>query len=403
MRPSSVLATLTGRDRPGVAAAFFAALAAHDVDVRDVELVVIRDRLILTVLFDLRGDTGALRNSATTTARALGMECEVAVADDGDATDSGGGWNRSPEPRSHVMVLGHPLRPGALSHIAQRIADTGGNIESAAQISNAPMSSVEMTVGGPGQHELRMALVQAAEDTGVDIAVEPAALRRRPKRLVLIDLDATLIREQALDLLAARAGRIPQALALAARSRSEDSDAGQHLRDRLALLAGLTGAEVSEVLAVLQPVHGAREFVDALRRLGYLVGGVSVGPVEWVDRMVSRLGLDFAAGNDLEIEDGRVSGRLLGDVVDREGKARVLMHFAHKFAVPVDQTVAVGAGADDIDMIVTAGLGIAFNAKAALRVAADASLEVPYLDTVLFVLGIPRTEFGAGSPITGFQ
>src|ERR1700712_5405122 len=124
MRPTSVLATITGRDRAGVTAAFFAALAAHDVDVRDVEQVVIRDRLILTVLFDLRGDTAALRNSVTRTASALGMECEIAIADHGDSARPD-----LPGTRNHVIVLGHPRRPGAVSHVAQCIADMGGNIE----------------------------------------------------------------------------------------------------------------------------------------------------------------------------------------------------------------------------------------------------------------------------------
>src|ERR1700709_185420 len=129
MLPTSVLATVTGRDRPGVTAAFFAALAAHDVDVRDVEQVVIRGRLILTVLFDLRGDTAALRNSVTRAAGALGMECEIAVADQGSSARP-----QLPGSRSHVIVVGHPLRPGALSHVAQRIADMGGNIETVTQL-----------------------------------------------------------------------------------------------------------------------------------------------------------------------------------------------------------------------------------------------------------------------------
>src|SRR5581483_11325099 len=201
MHPTSVLATVTGRDRPGVTAAFFSALAAHDVDIRDVEQVVIRDRLILAVLFDLRGDAGALRSSVTTAAQALGMECEVAIAD-----------HSRPErrsrhtSRSHVIVLGRPLRPGALSHIAQRIADIGDNIDSVAQLSTEPASAIEMIVRTADPVLLRATLVQAAEDTGVDVAVEQAGLRRRAKRLVVLDVDSTLIQDEAIDVLAERAG-----------------------------------------------------------------------------------------------------------------------------------------------------------------------------------------------------
>ena len=387
MRPTSVLATLTGRDRPGVIAAFFAALAAHDVDVRDVEQVVIRDRLILTVLFDLRGDPAALRNSATTSARALGMECEVSIAEAGD-----GLRRRKPGERSHVIVLGQPLRPGAVSHIAQRIADHGGNIETVTQLSSEPVSSLEMLVRSNDPAGLRAALIQAAEDTGVDVAVEPAGLRRRAKRLVVLDVDSTLIRQEAIDVLAERAGVRRQVEAITSRAMAGEIDFEESLRERVALLAGLPIAEVESVRDGLQLTAGARTFVRTLRRLGFHVGIVSGGFTVVTDRFVAELKLDFAAANELEIIDGRVTGRVGGRIVGRAGKADALRRFAAQFAVPLSQTVAVGDGANDIDMLEAAGLGIAFNAKSALRAAADTSLNVPYLDTVLFVLGISRDE-----------
>jgi phosphoserine phosphatase len=387
MRPTSVLATITGRDRPGVTAAFFAALAAHDVDVRDVEQVVIRERLILTVLFDLRGDTAALRNSVTRTASALGMECEIAVADQGDSARP-----NLPGTRSHVIVLGHPLRPGAVSHVAQCIADLGGNIETVTQLSTEPASALEMLVRSDDPVALRAVLVQAAEDTGVDIAVEPAGLRRRAKRLVVLDVDSTLIRDEAIDVLAAHAGVAEQVAAITARAMAGDLDFAQSLRERVGLLAGLPEARVDEVRAALQLTPGARTFVRTLRRLGYYVGVVSGGFTTFTDRFVAELGLDFAAANELEIVDGVVTGQVLGTVVDRAGKADALRRFADDFGVPLSQTVAVGDGANDIDMLDAAGLGIAFNAKAALRAAADTSVNLPYLDSVLFVLGITRDE-----------
>jgi phosphoserine phosphatase len=392
MRPTSVLATITGRDRAGVTAAFFAALAAHDVDVRDVEQVVIRDRLILTVLFDLRGDTAALRNSVTRTASALGMECEIAVADQGDSARP-----ELPGARNHVIVLGHPLRPGAVSHVAQCIADMGGNIETVTQLSTEPVSALEMLVRTTDPVGLRAVLVQAAEDTGVDIAVEPAGLRRRAKRLVVLDVDSTLIRDEAIDVLAGHAGVADAVSAITARAMAGDLDFAQSLRERAALLAGLPESRVDEVRAALQLTPGARTFVRTLRRLGYYVGVVSGGFTTFTDRFVAELGLDFAAANDLEIVDGVVTGQVLGDIVDRAGKADALRRFAETFGVPLTQTVAVGDGANDIDMLEAAGLGIAFNAKAALRAAADTSVNLPYLDSVLFVLGITREEIQEAS------
>jgi phosphoserine phosphatase len=387
MRTISVLATVTGRDRPGVTAAFFAALAAHDVDIRDVEQVVVRDRMLLGVLLDLQGDPAALRASVTRTAQALGMESEVVVADEARSVRRTSGRRRS-----HVIVLGRPLRAGALSSVAQRIADQGGNIESVAQLSSEPVSAVEMIVSCDDPAGLGAALVQAADETGIDIAIEPAGLRRRAKRLVVLDVDSTLIRDEGIDVLAERAGVGPQVAAVTERAMAGELDFAESLRERVALLAGLAASDVESVRDRLRLTPGARTFVRTLRRLGFHVGVVSGGFTVFTDRFVAELELDFAAANQLEVVDGKLTGKLVGPIVDRAGKARALERFAAQFGVPLTQTVAVGDGANDIDMLEAAGLGIAFNAKAALRAAADTSVNLPYLDSVLFVLGISREE-----------
>ena len=391
MRSTSVLATVTGRDRTGVTAGFFVALAAYDVDVRDVEQVVVRNRLLLTVLFDLSGDVASLRQSVTRAARAMGMECEIVEIADHEA--------RKPvaTSRSHVIVLGHPLRAGALGHVCQRIADHGGNIESVAQLSTYPVSAIEMIVSTTDPVQLRAVLVQAAEDAGVDVAVEPAGLRRRAKRLVVIDVDSTLIRDEAIDVLAERAGVGAEVQAVTERAMAGELEFAESLRLRVALLAGLPRSEVEAVRDSLRLTPGARTFVRTLRRLGFHVGMVSGSFTVLIDRFLPELGLEFAAANELEIVDDIVTGTVLGPIVDRAGKAAALRRFAEQFGVPMSQTVAIGDGANDIDMLEAAGLGIAFNARAALRAAADTSVNVPYLDSVLFVLGISRDEIDEAS------
>jgi len=394
MQARSVLATMTGRDRPGVTAALLAALAAHDVDVRDIEQVVVRDRLILAVLVDIHGDPAALRSSVAQAAAALGMDCDVSVVD----TDDPDGFPRRPGGtggRSHVIVIGRPLRAGALGHLTQRLADIGANVESIAQLSTRPVSSVEMIVRSPDPALMRTVLVECAEESGVDVAVEPAGLRRRAKRLVVLDVDSTLIQDEAIDLLAARAGVSEQVVAITERAMGGDMEFADSLRERVALLAGLPACEVEAVRDALRLTPGARTFVRTLLRLGFHVGIVSGGFTVLTDRFVSELGLEFSAANELEIVDGQVTGRVLGPIIDRAGKAEALRRFAAVYDVPLSQTVAVGDGANDIDMLEAAGLGIAFNAKAALRAAADASLNFPYLDSVLFILGIPREEIEA--------
>ena len=395
MLPSTVLVTLTGRDRPGVTASFFAALAAHDLEVRDVEQVVIRDHLILAILLDTHGEVGALRKAVFSTAGALGLEAEVILpgdsGDSGDAGDSGA----APEPRlhrSHVIVMGRPLRPGAISVIAQRIADVGGNIESITQLSVEPASSIEVIVAATDAMKLREVLVLAAQDTGLDIAVEPAGLARRAKRLVVLDVDSTPIREEGIDVLAEVAGVGAEVAELTARAMAGELDFEQSLRARVALLAGVSMTQVQATRDRLTLTPGAGTFVRTLKRLGYHVGVVSGGFSVFTDRFVAELGLDFAAANELEVKDDRLTGAVIGPIIDRAGKAASLRHFAAQFGVPLAQTIAVGDGANDIDMLEAAGLGIAFNAKAALRAAADTSVNQPYLDSVLFVLGISDHE-----------
>jgi phosphoserine phosphatase len=240
--------------------------------------------------------------------------------------------------------------------------------------------------------QLPAALVVAADQTGVDVAVEAAGLRRRAKRLVVLDVDSTLIQDEAIDVLAARAGVAEQVSAITERAMTGALDFTDSLRARVALLAGLTSDDLDAVRDELRLTPGARTFVRTLRRLGCLVGVVSGGFTFVTDRFEKELDLDFAAANELEVVDGVVTGRVVGEVLDRAGKAAALRRFADQFGVPLEQTVAVGDGANDIDMLETAGLGVAFNAKSALRAAADTSVNLPYLDTVLFVLGISHAD-----------
>jgi phosphoserine phosphatase len=377
-------------------ASIFVSLAEHDADVVDVEQVVVRERLILAVLIELRGDPWALRRSVARTADALGMDCEVAIAG-GDGPSP----RRSRRGRSHVIVLGHPLRPGSIGDVAQRIADLGGSIESVTQLSRAPASSLELLVSSADPAMLRSELVQAAEETGLDIAVEPAGLRRRAKRLVVLDLDSTLIQDEGIDALAAAAGRGDEVEAITERAMNGELDYADSLRQRVALLAGLPYSRVEQVRDGLRLTPGADRSVRTLRRLGYHVGVVSGGFTVFTDRFVAELGLEFAAANELDVMDGRLTGQVVAPILDCAGKADALRRFAERCGVPLSQTVAVGDGANDIDMLELAGLGIAFNARTTLRAAADTSVTQPFLDTVLFILGISGEDIDEVEALDG--
>src|SRR5215470_4585520 len=385
MQSHSVLVTVTGRDRPGVTSALFAALAGHDVEVLDVEQVVIRSRLVLGVLLALHGEPGSLRRAVTFCCDALGMESEVKVAD--GAREGAGARRRG---KHHVIVLGRPLRAGAVGEVARRLADLGANIDSIIRLSHTPVTSLELMVSGADSGRLRAALITAAGETGTDIAVERAGLHRRGKRLLMLDVDSTLIQGEVIEMLAAHAGCVEEVVKITEDAMAGELDFAESLRARVALLEGLPATAVEDVRQELRLAPGARTLVRTLKRMGYRLGVVSGGFTQITDQLAGELGLDFAAANTLEIADGRLTGRVIGDVLDRKAKAMALVRFAEKYGVPLSQTVAVGDGANDIDMLSTAGLGIAFNAKAVVREAADTALSQPYLDAILFVLGISR-------------
>jgi phosphoserine phosphatase len=388
MNPSTVLVTTSGRDRPGVTAALFAALAAHDVEVLDVEQVTIRDRLIAGVLLVLHGDPAPLRHSIGQTAAALGMEHEVVLVE--DAPDADPVVNPS---LLHVIVLGRLLRPGAIAAVCQRIADAGGSIVTVTQLSRPPIASLELTVSGDDP-VIREGLALAAMASGLDVAVQPADLARRAKRLVVLDLDAVLLHGDGLAALAEQAGAAEEAAAIAQAVRRGELDPATGLAARVRLLAGLPLAQVRQVRDAMRLAPGARTLIRTLKRLGYAVGMVSGGCTALIENIVAELGPDFAAANVLEVNDGRLTGGLTGEPVDPAGKAPALSRFARELGIPLAQTVAIGDGTRDAALLQRAGLAIAFSSQTALQ-PGEGTINPPFLDAVLHVLGISRAEVEA--------
>ena len=387
--PTTLLVTLTGRDRPGVTSRLFAVLAGHDLTVIDVEQVVIRGRLVLGVLLasDACPDLTAIHRQITSLAADLDMDVEITMGSGEPAQRLRG--------RLHVTVIGRPLLPSAVAAIAGRIAAHGANIDRIGRLASRPVTCVEFEVSGADPASLRAALGRESVDLGVDVAVQRAGLHRRAMRLVLMDVDSTLLRDEAIELLARRAGCEAEVSKVTAAAMRGELDFAEALQQRVWMLAGLDASVIDEVLAEAQLMPGARTLIRTLRRLGYRCGVVSGGFTQFTDWLTIELGLDFAEANTLEIASGKLTGRVIGPIVDRAGKELALRHFAAAAGVPLSQTVAVGDGANDLDMISAAGLGIAFNAKPAVRDAADTSLSLPHLDAILYLLGISRDDIEA--------
>ncbi len=385
---TTLLVTLTGRDRPGVTSRLFSGLSAHDLTVLDVEQVVIRGYLVLGVLLACprSPDLTAIHRQVASLADDLGMNAEITL---------GSGEQSGRRGRLHVTVLGNPLTPDVIAAIAGRIAASGANIDKIGRLARQPVTCIEFEVSGADPEALRTDLARESAGLGADIAVQRGGLHRRAMRLVVMDVDSTLLQDEAIDLLAGRAGCAAEVSALTTAAMRGEIDYATALRERVGLLAGLDAAVLGELTGTLRLTPGARTLVRTLKRLGYRCGVVSGGFTQITDWLSAELGLDYAAANTLEIRDGRLSGRITGDLIDRPGKERVLRQFAAEAGVPLSQAVAVGDGANDLDMIAAAGLGIAFNAKPAVRSAADASVSVPHLDAILYLLGISREDVEA--------
>ncbi len=378
----STLVTVTGRDHPGVLARLCDALTEHGATIEDVEQVVVHGRLLLGLVISGRGPGSEVMQALARTAADVGVEVEFEPLEDAE--------DEVRAVRHHVTVLGAPLPPAALAGVTRRLASCGANVERVVRLSARPMASYDLVVAGGDTDRLRAELAAEAVLQQVDVAVERASLRRRGRRLVVMDVDSTLVQGEVIEMLAAEAGCLEEVERVTTAAMAGELDFEQSLRARVALLEGLPVDAVDRVRAAVRLTPGARTLVRTLKRLGYAVGIVSGGFTAVTDDLARDLGLDHARANVLEIVDGRLTGRVVGAVVDRAAKADALREFAALQGLSLAQTVAVGDGANDLDMIQAAGLGVAFNAKPLVREAADTALSVPFLDALLSLLGIPR-------------
>ena len=393
-----MLITVTGVDQPGVTSALFEVLSRHGVELLNVEQVVIRGRLTLGVLLCCAPevvDGGVLRDDVESAIRGLGLEVSIERSDDVPIIR---------EPSTHtIYVLGRPITARAFGAVAREAATLGVNIDLIRGVSDYPVTGLELRVSVPpgADGPLRKALTRVAADERVDVAVEGYSLERRAKRLIVFDVDSTLVQGEVIEMLAAHAGAQGKVAAITEAAMRGELDFAQSLQQRVATLTGLPATVVDEVAGQLELMPGARTTLRTLRRLGFRCGAVSGGFRRIIEPLAEELMLDYVAANELAIVDGTLTGRVVGPIIDRAGKAKALREFAEQAGVPMEQTVAVGDGANDIDMLAAAGLGVAFNAKPALREVADASLSHPYLDTVLFLLGVTRGEIEAADAVDG--
>ena len=386
-----LLITVSGQDRPGVAAALFDALRGVDATVADIGQITIRGHLVLCVELQCGATISPGSVRRTVLASELGGDDRLSVGVTEATEEPIGASGR----RLLVTLMSPSVTAEAIAGVCAAVYEAGGNCERIVRLATYPVQSYELVVLGADHERLRASLATESSRLGLDLAVQRAGLHRRAKRLVVLDADSTLLTTEVIDQLAREAGRSSEVAAITDSAMAGGLDFVEALKRRVALLAGLSVDRLHRVAEHLDLAPGARTLVRTLRTLGFSTAVVSGGFHEVLDPVCHELGVDRVAANHLGVHEGVLTGEVVGPIVDRSGKASALRRFAAELGVAISQTGAVGDGANDVDMISIAGLGIAFNARPVLRDAADAAITVPYLDAVLYLLGIPREEIEA--------
>jgi phosphoserine phosphatase len=389
----SVLVTVTGPDRTGVTSTLTGILAQQGASLRDIEQVVVQGQLTLCLLVGIPGNRDVLKDLLFA-AKELGMDLDfkpvpAAQASAERAVDGEGA-------RRFVITAISPTLGAAHMHaIASALAAEGANIEKIGRLSENTLASVEIhALLPPGRDSdaLKRTLLSVATSTGFDVSLQRESLFRRSKRLIVLDMDSTLIRIEVIDELARAAGVGAEVSKITERAMHGEMDYDESLRQRVGLLQGLDVAVLDKIAADLPLTDGAETMVRVLKRLGYKIAVISGGFSRAAEALKRRLGVDYAYSNNLEVQGGKLTGRVVGPIVNAQRKAELLETIAQAEGVLLDQVIAVGDGANDALMLERAGLGIAFHAKPKLRERADTSISSGGLDAILYLLGISARE-----------
>ena len=377
------LILVSGEDRPGITESLMKTLSQFSVTIIDIEQLVIRDRLLLTVLISL---DEAHAEAVTTDLNALQEQIGLDIAIDFTQQDSA----KISGETLRVVVVGNAIKPSGLAAVASQIAKLGGNISAIRRTAIEPLMSIELELSIPNNSlkEVQGALATIAIENKIDLAVEPGGLQRKSKRIVMLDMDSTLIEQEVINLLGQSAGQSNEIAQITEKAMAGDLDFKSALIKRVALLKGLDQESLHRVRDQITLTKGAKKLIEELHHQGHKVGVVSGGFIEVIEPILKSLKVDFYRANKLKIEKGVLTGDIDGPIIDSHAKRIALEDFATQEGISLEQTVAIGDGANDLEMIKAAGLGIAFNAKPKVAAAADTTISNQDLSTVLLLMGI---------------
>ena len=377
------LILVSGEDRPGITESLMKTLSQFSVSIIDIEQLVIRDRLLLTVLISLdEAHAEAIATDLSALQEQIGLDIAIDFTQQDSAKISG--------ETLRVVVVGNAIKPSGLAAVASQIAKLGGNISAIRRTAIEPLISIELELNIPNNSlkDVQGALATIAIENKIDLAVEPGGLQRKSKRIVMLDMDSTLIEQEVINLLGQSAGQSNEIAQITEKAMAGDLDFKSALIKRVALLKGLDQESLHRVRDQITLTKGAKKLIEELHHQGHKVGVVSGGFIEVIEPILKSLKIDFYRANRLNIEKGLLTGDIDGPIIDSHAKRIALEDFATQEGISLEQTVAIGDGANDLEMIKAAGLGIAFNAKPKVAAAADTTISNQDLSTVLLLMGI---------------
>ena len=377
------LILVSGEDRPGITEKLMSLLSEFSVLVLDIEQLVIRGRLILTVLISLdESHASAIAADLELLEKEIGFDIAIDFAEEQNSAEN--------PANLHVVIISDSLKPASIAVVAAELSKIQANISAIRRTSSEPLTAIELDISCPDKSikEVQKLLAVVAISHKIDLAVEQGNGLRSAKRLVMLDMDSTLIVQEVIDLLAAKAGVAEEVSAITQKAMAGEMDFAQSLQARVSLLAGLNESMLSEVRGEITLTQGAEKLIQTLHSKGHKVGVVSGGFIDVIEPILKELKIDFYRANKLQILNGELTGKLEGEIIDRTAKLKALVEFAKNEGVQMSQTVAIGDGANDLDMIESAGLGVAFNAKPKVAAAAATTISGSDLSAVLLLMGL---------------
>ncbi len=389
-----VMVTVSGPDQPGITAAFSKILVDNQVEIVDIEQASLQDFLGLSFLVDMSGakqsKDGVLKDLLFEASRLrLTLNFRLFSEKEMKARNS-----------KNLFILTYFGDTRALAEISNILGEENANIEMIANLTRHCASCVELTINVnevENLGRLKSKVIAKSHELNIDLALQKMEAYRKNKRLVFFDMDSTLVDMEIINEMAKRAGVLKEVSRITEKAMRGDIDFEESLTQRVALLKGLRVEELEKIRNDMKLSEGAKDLVDTLKGLGFKLGLVSGGFDYFSDFLREKLGLDFSYANQLEIKNGALTGKVLGKIVDNTYKAKIVNMVSSEEGVLLDQTVAIGDGANDVLMLGQAGLGIAYNAQERLERAANMSLGRARLKNILYILGISDDEMGSSS------